>query len=127
MRPWPVLCLAIAAVAGCSQPGPVQADVLVANHTGETVEAVVKVWDHEGNLVFERTIEVAPLAPGSGGEYLGPVTGPPAAYGAEYAWFAQAGDRRHQMERAPDGVQGWLVHVREAGLEFEFCATRQCA
>lgn len=118
-------CLAACALVAAFLSGCAQGDgqptrtiaVEVANPTTASMEFLVKVWDHNGVLVFDQSTT---LAPGQAATGIGSFQGEMPKYGARYTWFAQAADLQRQVERSPEGVATWGVDVRESGIEFRF-------
>ena len=112
-----VLLFAVLA-AGCAAKTDVRTAATATNGTASEVTLLVKAWDHNGAIVLNKTVQLAPGAHAS----LGTVTGPAPSYGAEYSWFALAGTLQQQVKHSPEGVASWSVTVLDDRIAFEFTA-----
>ncbi|MFO1532443.1 MAG: hypothetical protein ABR562_01900 [Thermoplasmatota archaeon] len=111
-------------LAGCAVQGEVQTAASASNHSGASVLLVLKVWDHNGRLVYNRT---ASLATGMEAMQLGSIGGPLPTYGSKYSWFAQAGPLSQQEARSPQGVSAWSVDVFDDRIDFAFATAKSRA
>lgn len=125
MRSWTegrILAVGLAVLvlaAGCAAPREVRVEAQAHNATGETTQLLLKVWDHNGDLVFNQTVAL-PAANSAAPTPVATITGPVPSYGSKYAWFAQAGDVDKQEERDPVGLTTWQVRLATTGITFEF-------
>lgn len=104
--------------AGCAAKTEVRTVATATNGTANEVRLLVKVWDHNGAPVLNKTVQIAQGQQVS----LGTVSGPTPSYGAEYSWFALAGTLQQQVKHSPEGVATWTVTVLDDRVTFEFAA-----
>ena len=114
-----LLLAALVLLAGCSAPREVRVEAQAHNATGQTTQLLLKVWDHNGALVFNQTVAL-PAANSAAPTSVAVITGPTPTYGSKYAWFAQSGDLDTQVEQDPVGLTTWQIRLATTGITFEF-------
>lgn len=111
----PLVALLVLPLSGCVTPG-IHMETVVDNQTGQTLPVLAKAWDHNGKLVLNATVDVAP-----GITVLGRIEGDEPRYGSTYTWFAHALNMTHQEESGPDNQwTGWTITVTATAIRFDF-------